>query len=323
MQRRQLLAASAGGLMAGVAGAVRAQPAFPSGPIRLVVSGGPGSNSDVTARLVFPLAAQALGQPVVIEDRPGAGGIIALEAGIKSAPDGQTWVLTASAQAALAAMRKTLPFDPIDSFTWLGMVTTYPMVIGVAANSPIRSFEEFISRAKTNPGRLSFTSVGVGSGYHLLGEWLSSEAGVQLLHVPFTSGNTDLTEVIAGRVNIYINSMTAALPQVRAGTIRLLAVSGAKRSEQLPQVPALSEFYPSLVYESWLALVAAAKTPEPIVARINQEMNKALGNDEVHKRIVELGASPAPGPAAAARERMENDVKRFREIVAVRNIPKE
>lgn len=321
MRRRQFSAAIASGLLAG-APAARSQ-SYPARPIRLIVTGGPGSNSDVTARLIFPRVSRALGQPVIIDNRPGAGGAIALDAGAKSAPDGLTWVLTSSAQAAQAAYAKALPFDPVNDFSWLGMITTYPMAIGVAAASPIQTFQEFIGKAKANPGLLTFSSVGIGSSYHLLGEWLSSEAGIQLLHVPFKSGSGDLTEVLAGRVDLYFNSMAAALPQVRAGSIRVLATTGPKRTDTLPHVPTVAEFFPSLVYESWLALIAAAKTPEAIVQRINQELNKALADDDVRKQLSTWGVFPAPTSPAQSRARMEGDFEKLRAVVRSRKITQE
>jgi tripartite-type tricarboxylate transporter receptor subunit TctC len=326
-QRRALLA----GLLAtplalgALTAQVQAQPAdtWPTRPVRLLVGFAPGGSSDIVARLIAQHMSAALGQPFVVENRPGAGGMIAAEAVAKAAPDGYTLVLLPSGHASQAAMLAKLPFHPIDDFAWISTATVYPMFFAVADASPIRSFEDLIARAKANPGKISYSSVGIGTAHHLLGEWINAEAGVELTHVPYKGGTAPLTDVLSGQVDVMIETATTALPHLKSGRLRALAVTSTPGRKLLPGVRAASETLANMQYESWLGIAAPAKTPPGLVATLNREVTRVLVKPDVVQRLAELGGEATPSSPEAFRERVTSDIAKFRQIVATRRITPE
>jgi tripartite-type tricarboxylate transporter receptor subunit TctC len=325
LERRALLARLLAAPLALSCLNARAQPAdaWPTRPVRLLVGFAPGGSSDTVARLVAQHMSAALGQPFVVENRPGAGGMIAAEAVAKAAPDGYTLVLLPSGHASQAAMLARLPFHPVDDFAWISTATVYPMFLAVADASPIHSFEDLISRAKANPGRLSYSSVGIGTAHHLIGEWINAEAGVELTHVPYKGGTQPLTDVLSGQVDLMIETATTALPHLKSGRLRALAVTSTAGKDLLPGVPAASETVPNLQYESWLGIAAPAKTPPALVSTLNREVTRALGKAEVAQRLTELGGGASPSSPDAFRDRVAGDIAKFRRIVATRGIKPE
>lgn len=295
----------------------------PARPIRFVIAGGPGSGSDMTGRLVAHELARALRQTIVIENQPGAGGTIASDASAKSTPDGMTWTLLSSAAATQAAILKSQPFDVLKDLAYISTLSVYPIVLSVAADSPVKDLPDYIRRARAEPGKMTYTSVGIGSAYHFVGELLAGEANADLLHIPFRSGAGPLMDVLSGRVDMMIDSAAATLVQVRAGKLRALAVTSPARSEHFPGVPSLSEFYPKLQYESWLAIACAAKTPPEAIARINQEIKLVLADPKIDARMKEQGQRATYSTPEETRARMERDVARFRGIVASRHIERQ
>ena len=303
----------------------RAQPtdAWPTRPVRLLVGFAPGGSSDIVARLIAQHLSASLGQPFVVENRPGAGGMIAAEAIAKAAPDGYTLVLLPSGHASQAAMLAKLPFHPIDDFAWVSTATVYPMFLAVAEASPIRSFSDLISRAKANPGKISYSSVGIGTAHHLIGEWINAEAGVELTHVPYKGGTAPLTDVLSGQVDLMVETATTALPHLKSGRLRALAVTSTAGKELLAGVPAASETLPNLQYESWLGIAAPAKTPASLVSSLNREVTRILGKPDVVQRLAELGGKATPSSPEAFRDRVASDIAKFRQIVATRGIKPE
>jgi len=325
--RRRLLRGALSGAAIGAAPlAADAQSAaepWPTRPIRLLVGFAPGGSSDVVARLLAQRISPVLGQQVVVENRPGAGGRVAAEAVSRGATDGYTWVLLPSGHASQAAMLRSMPYDPIDGFAWIGTLTVYPMYIAVAADSPIRSLPDLIARARAAPGKLSYTSVGAGTAHHLIGEWINAETGTDLVHVPYKGSAAAFTDVASGRVELMIETATAALPYVRGGRLRALAVTSAPGRSPLPGVPTAAETIPGLEYESWLGVAVAPGTPAPIVARLSAAIGTVLAQPEMVQRLDELGGQVSPGTPEAFRARVRQDIERFNRIVTTRNIPKE
>jgi tripartite-type tricarboxylate transporter receptor subunit TctC len=279
--------------------------------------------SDIVARLIAQHMSTALGQAFVVENRPGAGGMIAAEAVAKAAPDGYTLGLLPSGHASQAAMLSKLPFHPVDDFAWISTATVYPMFLAVADGSPIRSFEDLIARAKASPGKLSYSSVGIGTAHHLIGEWINAQAGVELTHVPYKGGTQPLTDVLSGQIDLMIETATSALPHLKSGRLRALAVTSTAGKSLLPGVPAASEILPNLQYESWLGIAAPAKTPVDLVATLNREVRRALDKPEVAQRLSELGGGATPSSPDAFRDRVASDIAKFRQIVASRGIKPE
>ena len=294
--------------------------AYPDRPIKLLLGFGPGGSTDVVARLMSQRLAPALGQPLVIDYRPGAGSAVAAEVMAKAAPDGYTILLLASAHATLGAMMKSLPYDTVNDFSWLSTLTAYPLTISVSLSTSITSMAGLIEQAKKAPGKLSYSSAGIGSAHHLLGEWINAEAGVEIVHVPFKGGGPALTEVMAGRVEVMIEASPAALPQIRGGKVRGIAVTSRRPLPNLPDLPSISDTLPGIEYESWQGLATAPRTPAPIVSRLNAEVRKALAVPEVQKQFADLGGAATPSSPEEFRARVERDVTRLRVVVDKRKI---
>lgn len=319
----RLFGAAMAGVCVSVAAPVLAQDAYPNKPIRLLLGFAPGGGSDMVARLIAKPLGERLGQSVVVDNKPGAGGNIAADLAAKAVPDGYTLVLLPSGHASNAAMKKTLPFNPVNDFGWIGTITTYPLSLSVAPNSQFKTFQEFIQRTKSEPGRYTYTSVGVGTAMHLVGEWLMSESGGSATHVPFKGGTGPLTELLAGRVDVMIDTMTSTAPLLKEQRLRALAVTSPKGESGLPGVPSVADFYPKVVFESWLGIAAPAGTPPAIVARLNRELKAVVDQPEIRQKLIGWGGSPKVGTPAEFRARVDNDIQNMRRIVAERRIETE
>ena len=294
--------------------------AYPDRPVRIVVGFPPGGSSDTVARVVAQHLSPLLGQPVVVENKPGAGGVIGSDTVAKAAPDGHTLLLATAGHSTAAAMMQKLPFDAVRDFAWISTVTTYPFAIATAAGSPIRSLEDLVKRAKASPGKITYSSAGVGTSHHLLGEWLSSQAGIEMNHIPFKGGTSPLTEVLAGRVDVMIETMTLVLPHIKSGKLRGLAVTSPEPKDYLPDVPPASRTVPGLVFQSWLGIAAPAGTPAPVVQRLNSDLRKALAEPEVQKRLAALGGGAAPVTPDEMRRQVETEIERWKKLVDSRGI---
>lgn len=306
-------------LLLGSAGA-GAQSAYPDKPIRLLVGFAPGGGSDIVARTIAtPLGAQ-LGQSVIVDNKPGAGGMIAAEALAKAPPDGYTLLLVPSGHASGTAMKKTLPFDPVNDFAWVSIVTKYPMALSVAPSSAIQSFAQLLQQAKIEPGKYTYSSVGIGTAQHLVGEWVFDEAGVELRHVPFRGGTAPLTELLGGRVDVMIDTMTVTAPLAKNNRVRVIAVTAPKGASPLPGVPSVADQVNDVVYESWLGIVAPAATSAELVARLNGALRAVLDMPDVKGKLMELGGSPQASSPAEFKARVERDIARMRKIVSDRKI---
>ena len=296
---------------------------YPDRPVRLIVGFPPGGSSDTVARVVGQSLSPLLGQPVVVENKPGAGGVIGSDLVAKAAPDGYTLLLATAGHSTAAAMMAKLPFDAVRDFAWITTVTTYPFVIATAAESPMRSLEDMVARAKAAPGKLSYSSAGVGTSHHLLGEWLAAEAGIEMLHVPFKGGTSPVTEVVAGRVDVMFETMTLVLPHIKSGRLRALAVTSPEPKDYLPTVPPVAKTVPGVVFQSWLGIAAPAGTPPAIVDRLNRELRKVLDEPEVQKRLAALGGGSAPTTPDLMRAQVQTEVERWKKLVESRKIERQ
>jgi tripartite-type tricarboxylate transporter receptor subunit TctC len=299
-----------------------AAQSYPDRPVRLVVGFPPGGSSDTVARVVAQHLSPLLAQPVVVENKPGAGGVIGSDQVAKAAPDGYTLLLATAGHSTAAAMMQKLPFDAVRDFAWITTVTTYPFAIATAADSQIRSLPDLIAKAKAAPGRITYSSAGIGTSHHLLGEWLSSQAGIEMNHIPFKGGTSPLTEVLAGRVDLMIETMTLVLPHIKSGKLRGLAVTSPEPKDYLPEVPPAALTVPGLVFQSWLGIAAPAGTPTPIVQKLNSELRKVLSEPEVQKRLAALGGGAAPVTPEQMREQVQTEIERWKKLVESRGIPR-
>ena len=276
-----LLAAS---LLAG-SGPLAAQT-YPSQPIKLIAPFPPGGSVDITARLISDPLEKELGGRIIIENRSGASGNIGMEAAARSKPDGYTLVLNTIPLVTNKSLFENLTWDPIRDFAPIGMVATSPHVLVVPPKTPAGSVAELLKLVRASPGRLTYSSAGVGTTFHFCGEMFKDATHTFILHVPYRGGGPALVDALAGQVDMSFPTLAAALPHVKAGKLRALAVTSTARSPLLPDVPTMQEAgVKDFQFQQWLALLAPAGTPTPIVARLNAALNKALVTKDVHDKF--------------------------------------
>jgi len=268
---------------------------WPSKPIRAVVPVGAGSSTDIVHRIVLEQLSLQLGQPVVVENRVGAGGTIGSALVAKAAPDGTTLLAHGSAHTIAPALYKSLPYDPARDFAAVAPVGISASVLVAAPAKGMKTAADLVAAAKARPDALNFSSVGVGSATHLSAERFVSSAGVRAVHIPFKGGAEAMTEAIAGRVDFFFGPMALVLPHIREGKLAALAVNTEKRAPALPDVPTLREAgVRDAEYPIWFGLFAPAKTPREIVERLNRETLKAVQAPKVREKLAALGVDPMP-----------------------------
>src|SRR5438552_1263799 len=285
---------------------IAAAQTYPTKPLKLVTPFPPGGSADVIARLAAERLGDGLGQPVVVDNRQGAGGMVGNEYAAKQAPDGYTLLLITGAYPVQAAMLKSLPFDPLGDIAMVSLLTSYPFVISVRPDSPFRTLGELIAHARANPGKLNYPSSGIGTVHHLSGELLNAMAGIEMVHVPFRGGASPLTEVLGGRVDLLLEAITLSIGQLQSGKLRALAVTSRERWKALPDVPTVAETVPGYEVNSFVGLGASGGTPRSLVDRLNAEVRKALASSETHQRFIDLGGEPA----ASSPEEMKQVIAR-------------
>ena len=264
---------------------------FPSRPVRIVVPYPPSGNVDITARSIAPALGEALGQPIVIENRAGAGGTIGTGAGVKSPPDGYTMVLGSSATiTAGPAVYKNPPYDPFKDLVAIGAIQLAPIVLTVAPKTPFRSFAEFVARARAHPGQVTIASAGSGSSNHLAIELLMRQADLKLLHVPYKGSGPALTDLIGSQVDSMMDQLTASIGHIREGRIRAIAIASRKRSAELPDVPTLDELgVKGYEASTFTGLFAPAATPLPVLETLAAALRKAMASQAVRERFRAMG----------------------------------
>ena len=270
------------------------QTAYPSHPGRIIVPFPPGGPADVLARIAGDKLGQALGQPFVVENRPGAGGNIGMEQGAKAAADGYTLTLAPVGNLTIApSLYSKLPYDPAKDYAPITVLAAVPNVLIVHPSLGVRTLAQLIALAKEKPGTLNYASPGNGSGPHLAGELLKSMAGIDIVHVPFNGVAPAMNAVLGGQVQLFFAQSSAALSHVKAGNVVALGVASPRRIASAPELPTIAEqSLPGFDVTSWYALVAPAGTPQPIIERLHRELAKALAERDVRERIAGLGAEP-------------------------------
>jgi tripartite-type tricarboxylate transporter receptor subunit TctC len=288
--RRAVLAACC---VLGFGGAAMAQP-YPSHPVRIVVPYPAGGSNDIIARIVARQLTERNGQPFLVENRGGASGSIGAEMVASSDPDGYTLLLTAPPPLTTnRALYKNLKFDPSTAFAPVALVASVPIVLVVHPRVPARTVNELVALAKAKPGSLDFGSSGNGSTNHLAGELLKSMAGIEIVHVPYKGAAPAMNDLIGGHIPMMFDNMPAVLPQVQAKLINAIAVAGATRAGAMPDVPTVAESgLAGFEASSWFGLVAPAKTPAPVLAKLQADVEAILEMPDVQKRLTELGAEP-------------------------------
>ncbi|MBY4731790.1 Bug family tripartite tricarboxylate transporter substrate binding protein [Cupriavidus pauculus] len=325
LSRRQAILA----LVASPAAALRPAQAvadeWPSRPIRMVVPFPAGSSPDLIARIVTEKLALALGQPIVIENRPGAGGNIGTGTVAKAAPDGYTLLFTINGPLVTApSLYRHLSYDPMKQLAPVTLVATSPNVLAIDARLPVHSLREFVALAKAKPGALNYGSVGNGSAAHLAMEQLKAMAGIDLQHVPYPGFPQITTAMIGGQVQAGFMVPAIAMPMVNAGKLRLLAVTSTGRTAVLPSVPTVAESgYPGFEAISWQAILAPAGTPAPIVDRLYRELVKIIGSDDVREKMRAQYFVPAGTAPASLRQTMVSEKARWDKVIRAANVQPE
>ena len=299
---------------------------YPAKPIRLVVPYAAGGAADITARVLGQKMSESLGVPVVVDNKPGANGMIGTDAVAKAAPDGYTLLMDASGPLVVnPAMYTKVPYDPVKDLMPISQVTTFQYVLVVPAASPINSLAELVAAAKAKPGALSYGSTGVGGGGHLAGEMLGLMTGTKLTHVPYKGSAPALADLLGGQLSFTFDTVITSVPQVKAGKLRAYAVSGPKRSTSFPQVPTMSELgYKGFDITQFQGLLAPAKTDPAIIARLHQEVVKALKSPEVIQRLETEGGNELVGSSPSEfASQIKSDLALYRKLIKDADIKQE
>lgn len=289
---------------------------YPTKPIRMLVGYSPGGAVDVTARLIAERLGIVLGKQVVIDTRLGASGNIAAELAAKSAPDGHTLYMATSINAVSASLFKDLRYDPLRDFAPISLAITTPSILVVNPSVPAKSVRELVDLAKSRPGKLTYATTGVGSSAHLGAEILSSLTGIKMLQVPYKGGSQTIVDLVGGQVDLSFANTLGAMPHVKTGRLRALAVTSARRFFQAPDVPTMIEAgFPTFVQVAWYGVMAPAGTPEPIVRRLNAEITRILQLQDVKELLASQGVYAQPSTPEELMKMLSSDIVRYAKLL--------
>jgi len=318
MKRREFLSATGAGALAAALPQQAFAQAYPNKPLKFIVGFAPGGATDVVGRLMAKKIGDALGQPVIIENKAGGSSNIGAEAVVRSAPDGYTFYVSAITSAINASLFPKLPFDFAKDFEPVALFAKVPNILVVHPSVPAKSLKELIDYARANPGKLSYASSGSGTSIHMCGELFKILAKVDLVHIPYKGSAPAMTDMIGGQVQVMFDNMPSALPHVKAGKLRALAVTSAQRSPSAPDVLTMGEAgLAGFDVQSWFGLMAPKGTPKEIIAKLNAESNKALGSADIKERFMDLGAVSAPLSPEGYGEFIREEITRWAEVVKV------
>jgi tripartite-type tricarboxylate transporter receptor subunit TctC len=313
------------GFLVGIAFAASAgAQSFPSKPIRLIVPYGAGGVADITARSVAPKIGEGLGQPIVIENKPSAGGVVAAQEVARAAPDGYTLLLINNGNAVSKALFKSLPYEPEHDFEMISTVGFFPLVIMTDPKSPFKGIQDFVLAAKQNPGKLNVGTIGIGSTQHLAAELFKSSTGANFQIVPYKATGEVVTAAKSGDAAVIFEFLAPMTSHIKSGNLRPLAISVAKRFPTLPDVPtAIEGGVAGYDVASWNGLAAPAKTPRPVIDRLHQEVVRALAAPDLQKRLAELGVEARASTPEELRKFFAAESQRWSKVVETAKIPKQ
>jgi len=294
--------------------------AYPARPVRLLIPSTPGGVTDITGRLIAQRLAEQLGQPFVIENRPGGGGNIATEAAVRALPDGYTLVLLSSANAINATLYDKLSFNVVTDIAPVAGLIRAPNVLLLHPSVPARTVPEFIAYAKANPGKINVASGGTGTSQHLAGELFNMMAGVATVHVPYRGGAPALTDLIGGQVQAMFYALAPSIEHIKAGKVRALGVTSAERSHALPELPAIGELLPGYEASAWFGIGAPKNTPVEIVERLNKAINAALAEPAIGTRLADLGGTPLVLSPAEFGRLIAEETEKWGRVVRALNL---
>jgi len=309
-------------LLAPLAGAQSAStisgPGYPSKPIRVILSVPAGATPDVTARLVTPGLASVLGQPLVVDNRGGAGGLIGAEIVAKAAPDGYTLFISSPGALTILPHLRKVPYDTLRDFTPISLISVGPFVLIVHPSVPAKTVKELIALAKAQPGKLNYASAGSGVANHLAMELFKQMAGVDITHVPYKGAPQAVTDVLAGHMNMMFNSIAPLVGHIKAGRVRVIGIASSKRSPQLPDIPTIAEAgVPDYEAENWFGMFAPAKTPQRIIARLNEAVVKVVRSPEIQSQFAALGADAVGNSPVEFAAFVRRDMEKYAKVVRI------
>jgi tripartite-type tricarboxylate transporter receptor subunit TctC len=298
---------------------------FPGKPLRLIVPFPPGGSADILARAIGQKLSEGLGQPVVVDNRPGAGTAIGAEALAKAPADGYTLMIgTVSSHAINPALNTKLPFHPVRDFTPVSLVASIPFAMVVHPSLPVKNVREFIAYAQSRPGKIDYSSAGVGTSNHLAGELFEAMTGTHLVHIPYRGSAPALQDLIAGRVMLMFDLVLTAAPHIKSGAVRGLAVTGATRSAVLPDLPTVAESgVPGYEVSAWFGIFAPAGVPKPVVDRLNAEVVKAIASPDLRQRLVSQGADPVTSSPAEFAAYLQSEIAKWAKVVKAAGVQPE
>jgi tripartite-type tricarboxylate transporter receptor subunit TctC len=290
---------------------------FPTRPVTIIVASTAGGGTDIVSRIVADQLSKELGQPFIVENRPGSGSVTGTVFAARAAPDGYTLQTGLNASMAVnPSLFANLPYDPIRDFAPVGMLAEFPFVVLVSKNFPAHSIEELIALAKARPGEINYASAGNGTGQHLSMELFKLMTGIKLTHVPYRGAAPAYTDVISGQVPVFIDNLASGLGQIKGGNVRALAVTGKERSPLLPDVPTVEEAgVPGYVYYTWFGLWAPKETPQPILGKLHAALKKALADPTVTARIAAGAGEPLDMPLAAIEPFLKSEIAKWADVV--------
>jgi tripartite-type tricarboxylate transporter receptor subunit TctC len=315
LPRRRFLRLAGAAIALPAVSRVASAQAYPTRPVRMIIGYPPGGSADITARLIGQWLSERLGQPVVIESRPGGGTNIATEAVVRAAPDGYTLLLVAPANAINASLYDKLNYNFLRDIAPVAGLIRFPNVMEVNPSVPVKTVPEFIAYAKANPGKLNMASSGNGSTIHMSGELFKMMTGISMVHVPYRGGALALTDMLAGQVQVMFDNVPTSAEHVKSGKLRGLAVTSTTRSEVLPDLPTVADFVPGYESSAWYGLGVPNGTPAEIIEKLNKETNAILADPKAKARFTELGASLLPGSPADFGKLLVDETEKWGKVV--------
>jgi tripartite-type tricarboxylate transporter receptor subunit TctC len=323
LPRRNFLHLTAGATVLSAVSRIAWAQVYPTRPVRIIVGFAAGGPADIVARLIAQWLSEQLGQPIVVENRTGAGGNIGTELVVRAPPDGYTLLMALSVNAINAAIYDNLSFNFIRDTAPVASIASIPLVMDVNSSVPAKTVPEFIAYAKANPGKINMASAGNGTPHHVAGELFKMMAGVDMVHVPYRGEALALSDLISGQVQLLFGTMLASLGYIRAGKLRALAVTTATRSDALPDVPTVGEFLPGFEARGWYGIVVTKATPTQIVEKLNKEINAALADPNMKKRLTDLGCAVFSGSPADFGKFIADETEKWGKVVRAANIKPE
>ena len=321
--RRQFLHLAAGAAVLPTLPRIALAQTYPTRPVRLIVTFAAGGSPDIIARLMGQWLSERLGQPIIVDNRPGAAGNIGTEIGVRAPPDGYTLLMALSVNAINASVYNNLSFNFMRDMAPVASIASTPLIMEVNPSVPAKTVPEFIAYAKANPGKISMASGGKGAPGHVAGELFKMMAGVDMVHVPYRGDALVLPDLISGQVQVYFGVMPASLGYIRAGKLRALAVTSATRQEALPDVPTVGEFLPGFEARGWYGIVVPKATPAEIVGKLNQEINAALADPNMKKRLTDLGVAVFAGSPADFGKFIADETEKWAKVVKFADVKAE